>query len=188
MSKISSKIQKIGITALTASLLLSNVAFAVNAPTQTKRPEKLQQRLDEAKLRVCEARENIIKNRSLALERLVENILEKFDAITLRVKNYYTNKVVPSGQTLENYDALVSDIEAKKTAVKTAIQKAKDDFKDFECDGDDPKGALVKFRESMHTVKQALKDYKTSIRNLIVAVHSVATDDDSDNTEDNNNQ
>ena len=97
-----------------------------------------------------------------------------------------------SGKTVSNYDALLADIQTKKSAVSTALQKGKDDFKSFSCTGDNPKGALTQFREDMQLVKQGLKDYRTSIKNLIVAVHSVVGDENKDqqneNQQDTNSQ
>lgn len=83
------------------------------------------------------------------------------------------SKVVPSGKTIANYDSLVADIQAKKSAVQTALSIAQNDANSFSCTGDDPKGQLTQFRKDMQAVKKALKEYRTSIKNLIVAVRSV---------------
>jgi hypothetical protein len=165
MNKLT-KLKVIGLTVVTVSLLASATVFAV-MPAQAKA------RLQDAKLKMCQAKENVIKNRSTSLNGLVENMLEKFDAIALRVENYYTNTVIPSGKTVANYDVLLADIQTKKAAVQTALTKAKDDFKTFSCTGNDPKGALEQYRKDMQAVKQAMADYRTSIKNLIVAIHSV---------------
>ena len=98
---------------------------------------------------------------------------EKFDAIAAKVQDYYTSKLVPAGKTVSNYDALVADIQTKKSAIQTALTKAQTDISGFSCTGSDPKGLLKKFSEDMKSVKQALNDYRTAIKNLIVAVHSV---------------
>ncbi len=95
---------------------------------------------------------------------------EKFDAIAKRVEDYYISKVVPSGKTVTNYDSLVSEIQNKKQATQTALGKAQTDANSFSCSGNDPKGQLTQFRTDMQTVKSALKDYRTAIKNLIVAV------------------
>ena len=98
---------------------------------------------------------------------------DKFDKHAQRVEEYYTSKVLPSSKTVAGYDSLVADIQAKKTAVTTAISTAQNDANKFSCTGDDPKGHLTQFRKDMQAVKKALKDYRTSIKNLIVAVRSV---------------
>lgn len=136
-------------------------------------PQQAQTRLTDAKLKACQARENAIKTRSEHLGQLVTTMEEKFDSIAQRVKDYYTEKVVPSGKTVPNYDLLVADIASKKTAVQTVLTKAQNDVAGFSCNGADPKGQMVTFREDMQGVIQELKDYRTSIKDLIVAVRSV---------------
>lgn len=127
-------------------------------------------RLDGAKLKVCQTKEKTITNRLNSLTRLVTNQEDKFNAITTRVENFYATRVVAQGKTVSNYDSLVADIAAKKTAVDSSLATAKTNAGNFSCTGDDPKGALTQYREDMQAVKSALKDYRTSIKNLIQAV------------------
>jgi len=150
----------------------SNVGNSVTG-VQKERRQQVQNRLTEAKLKACQARENAIKRRTKQLVELATTMREKFDAIAGRVEKYYTSKVVPSGKTVANYDSLVADIQAKKGAVQTALTVAQGNAESFACTSDDPKGQLSQFREDMRAVKSALKDYRTSIKNLIVAVRSV---------------
>ena len=159
--------------------ILAPSVFAIGKPDTVGRPETVigrqqaQNRLTEVKLKLCQAKENAIKKRTGQLTKLAATMQEKFDAIAGRVEEYYTSKVVPSGKTVANYDSLVADIQAKKGAVQTALTTAQNNAGTFACDGNDPKGQLSQFREDMRAVKSALKDYRTSIKNLIVAVHSV---------------
>ncbi len=104
---------------------------------------------------------------------LVANIENKFASISGRVQNFYTNTVLPSGKTVPNYAALVADIGTKKDAVSLSLGKAQTDVAAFSCTADDPKGLLNTFRLDMQAVKGALQNYRTSIKNLIVAVSSV---------------
>ena len=150
----------------------SNVGNSTTG-VQEERRQQAQNRLTEAKLKVCQAKENAIKKRTEQLTKLATNMQEKFDAIAGRVQEYYTSKVVPSGKTVVNYDSLVADIQAKKGAVQTALTTAQNNAGAFACDGNDPKGQLTQFKDDMRAVKSALKDYRTSIKNLIVAVRSV---------------
>lgn len=136
-------------------------------------PTQAQAHLTAAKLRACQAKESAITKRSVHLGQLATTMEEKFDAIATRVEEYYTTKVVPSGKTVAKYNSLVSDIQTKKTAVQTAVTKAQAGAAGFSCTGDDPKGQMVTFREDMQAVIKALQDYRTSIKNLIVAVRSV---------------
>lgn len=122
-----------------------------------------------AKLKACQAKEGVIKNRLDSLTRLVENQETKFSSIAARVENHYTTKLVPKGEVLSNYLVLLADIMAKKTAVDQDLATAKTDAANFSCTNS-PKVQLNTFRTDMQTVKSALKAYRTSIRNLIVAL------------------
>lgn len=122
-----------------------------------------------ALLRSCQAREASIKKRMAQLTRLATNMETKFSSISVRVQDYYTS----SGKTLSNYDDLVADIQAKKDAVDSAIGTAKTNSDAFSCVSLDPKSQVNQFRLDMQAVKDALKEYRTSIKNLIVAVRSL---------------
>ncbi len=144
------------------SLVLASSVFAVSGKPK----------VTEAKLRACQAKENSIKKQMSQLEKMATKMLENFSEIQGRVEKYYTDKVLPSGKSVANYSALTADIQTKKTAVQTAIAKVKAGTAGFSCAGD-PKEQMKQFRDGMREVKSALKDYRTSIRNLIVAVRSL---------------
>lgn len=161
-------------------LILSPLSFAQTATSSTSsiRQEKRQERMElvQAKrsaqvIKVCQTHEKNIQKRLTSLTNLVDNMIIKFDAITTRVKNHYTIKLVPAGKTISNYDALVADINTKKAAVTTALNKANSDVAGFSCTSvSDPKTDLTTYKKDMQTVKSALQDFRKSIRNLIVAV------------------
>ncbi len=166
-------------------LLLATYTLSANAqtnlygkpsatPTPIPTPIIAKNNLTQGQLRSCQARESAIKSQMQSLINLVINMEEKFSAIEKRVEDFYTTKVIPTGKTVSNYDTLVANITTKKTAVEGAIESAKTDTSNFSCTDGDPKALYLLFRTHMQKVKQALKDYRTSIKNLIVAVHSVS--------------
>ena len=149
--------------------------FAQTTTVKEARKDLRLAKLDERKLKVCQTHEKNITKRLESLTNLVTNQEEKFASIAARVENHYLTKSVPAGKTVSNYDALVADIAAKKTAVDNALATAKTNASNFSCTGDDPKGLLTTFRKDMQAVKSALHDYRKSIRNLIVAVRGEKT-------------
>lgn len=158
------------------AVFLAPSVFAVEKPNPSKAAKNSiirENRLTEAKLKVCQVKEKAMKKQIESLGKLAKNMLDKFDAIFGRVEKYYTEKVLPSGKTVSNYSILVADIQTKKEAVKTALDEAQSNVNSFSCTSSDPKGQLKQFKEDMKTVKSALKDHRTSIKNLIVAVHSI---------------
>lgn len=144
----------------------------IEVGTSSGTPKQAQNRLNDTKLKACQAKENSIKNRSTHLLQLATTMQKNFDAIAGRVKDYYTTKVLP-GRSVANYDTLVANIATKKLAVETALTKTQNDASSFSCIDSDPKAQMTQYRKDMQNVIQALKDYRTSIKNLIVAVHSV---------------
>jgi hypothetical protein len=125
--------------------------------------------LDAAKLRVCQNRQRAITNiMSHAAER-GQRQLDLFTTIATRVETFYTNK----GKTLSNYDALVADMNAKKAAAQTTVDALKSASANFSCDSSDPKGFVDTFKDSLKSEIEALKVYRTSVKNLIVGVKSV---------------
>lgn len=134
----------------------------VNAPTTNSSP------------RSCQARESAVKIRMKQLTQLATTMETTFNNIDDRVTNFYTNTVLSSGRSVANYSSLVNDISDKKTAVQASIVKTNLDIDNFSCTTGNPKNLLNQFRLDMQSVKTALKNYRTSIKNLIVAVNGVA--------------
>lgn len=125
-------------------------------------------------MRSCQAIQSAVKNRMQSLTNLAGTIERVFDSIAMKVEDFYTMKVVPSGKTLPNYDALVTDISAKKGTVDMDLSASEDLVNMFSCNSEDPRGLLLNFRLDMQKVKTDLKNYRTSIKNLIVAVRPLA--------------
>jgi hypothetical protein len=166
----------LGISLLPLTMVAST-AFAVSPSPKPVRAA-LEQRMENVKTtalaRACQAREAAVKKQLEQLVKLATNMQEVFDRHTQSVEDYYSNTVLPSGKTVSNYTTLVNDISTKKTAVQAAVTKAQSDVAAFSCEGTNPKESVAIFRKDMQAVKQALKNYRTSVKNLVVAVHRVA--------------
>lgn len=163
-----------------------NISTVKRAEAQDRAQEKLQTirennklRLEGMKLKSCQAREEAINKRMDSLTRLTENMETKFSSISARVIEYYETKVLPD-KSLSNYQELLNDITAKKTAVDSALGSAQSSVGSFSCESDDPKSLYTSFREDMQAVKAALKEYRTSIKNLIVAIKTLNEEEDSE--------
>lgn len=154
-----------------------NVAFAQSATGETRRAAQASPTTDR-RMAACLAREKAVTNRMTSLVRFTNNMLEKFNAISLRVQQFYTEKVIPTGKTVPNYDALLTEISSKKTVVMTKLTDAQAAVDAFSCEDGDIRTQYATFRQNMQAIKQALHDYRTAIRNLIQAVHSVVEDEE----------
>lgn len=121
----------------------------------------------------CQNREQSIQKRSNQLVRMATNMLEIFERIAQRVRTYYLTVVVPSGQSLDEYSELLANIDLAKAAVENSLEEAATTASTFDCGSNDPKLQLQNFRQDMRGVKEALKIYRTAIKDLIVGVRSI---------------
>lgn len=140
--------------------------------TQDKLIEKkaaVQTKLDERKLRACQKREKSITSTMTRQADRGAKQLDVFTKIADRTQAFYIEK----GKVLDNYDALVAEVAAKKAAAQAAIEMTKSNSAIFKCDGTDPRGAASQFKVSRNDHSEALKAYKTAVKNLIVGVKSV---------------
>lgn len=132
----------------------------------------IQEGLSKNNLIICERLEAGINSRSGNLVNKVNKHTARFDRISNKVQDFYTEKMVPKGITVENYDALVGDISTKKAVVDEAVAKASSTISDFDCSSDHPKQLLSDFKDQMQSVIKSLKDYRKSVVNLIIAVRT----------------
>lgn len=166
----------ISIIALAGALLISTSAFAVNYPIQGssgwKQTQATPRSENHSQETTCKAKETLINNVLNKTISRVNTLLNKFDSITNRVKDYYTNKVIPSGRTVSNYESLVADIEDKKAKAEDLLAGAKADIEAFSCESSDPKGQINQIREDIKNLKKGGRQYKESIKTLIKAILS----------------
>ena len=135
----------------------------------------LSKRLTDQKLRICQtASKNIIK-RNEYLAKSVSEIEKKLASIIDGIKNYYEEKVIPTGTSLSNYDVLVNDIFLREKAIVPLIEKVKTDTTAFSCTGEDPHGQIKKVDDDIRAVLKALQEYKTGIHTLITAIKELHT-------------
>lgn len=162
--------------------MISGTVFAVDTSKGSRTtpvPVRDTARLKDGDMQSCQVRETAIKTRSEHLVQLATTMGRIFDSIASRVETYYTTKVLPDGKTVANYDALVADIQKRKDGVQQALLNAQSDILAFSCTTDNPKQHIVKFNNGMRVVKSALGLYRTSVRKLIVAVHSIVGEEKS---------
>lgn len=125
-------------------------------------------KLTEAKLKACQTREKTITNIMIRHADRGTKVIEVFNKISERTQAFHKEK----GKTVSGYDTLVANVNAKKTAAEAAMAEAKSKSTSFSCGGDDPKGVVSAFKDSLHARNQALKAYKAAIKDLIAGVKS----------------
>jgi len=154
-------------TVFSLAVAIPTVAAAMPARA-AEAQETAKTHLADAKLKACQNREKVITNIMARLGSHGQKQIELFNKIAERTETFYTDK----GKTLANYDALVADVTAKKAAAQAAVDAAKSMVPEFKCDGTDPKGVAASFKDKLKAQNDALKAYKTAVKDLIVGVKS----------------
>ena len=136
--------------------------------TRTERREAAETRLESAKLRACQNREKASQSIMMRIADRSTKQLDVFTKIADRTQVFYESK----GNVAEGYGELVADVADKKATAESAISTIESMSGSFSCESDDPKGVMVEFKTALQTRNTVLKEYKTAIKDLIVAVKS----------------
>ncbi|MEO5691252.1 MAG: hypothetical protein ABIQ64_03640 [Candidatus Saccharimonadales bacterium] len=136
------------------------------APLEKKRLIAL--KLSNNKKKVCEKRFGTIKKIMQNAHKRGARQLDVFTTIADRTKAFYEAKQY----SVANYDELVATVEDKKQAAIVAVAMSNETIDQFTCDGDDPISIKDLFKAQIQDQNTALKAYKTTIKDLIVAVKS----------------
>ncbi|HCR55557.1 TPA: hypothetical protein DIV49_01160 [Candidatus Saccharibacteria bacterium] len=144
--------------------------------------DKFDKKRDEIKEKLAGKRFELCQEREANINRLIDDGVERskkklavFQRIEEAVKSFYVEK----GLLAEGYDAAVANADEKEAAAIAAIEAVGQI--DFDCsnvESSRPNGVI---REAIHTRHDALKEYKTAVRELIQVVKKALND--STNTE-----
>ena len=138
--------------------------------------EQKKEKLKEDKLKICQGHEDRINDSMGRAASRGQEKINLFSKIAERTEAFYVLK----GKVLVGYDDLVAALNSQKAAAQAAVDTVKAGSDDFKCDGDNPKAAAKLFKIDVQAMNDALKDYRTAVKNLIVGVKSVqATQGDS---------
>ena len=127
-------------------------------------PPAASQKGAAGKLKACDNRKVAVTNIMNRIDTRTTNQLKLFDTIASRVEAFYTK----SGKTVSNYQTLVGDITTAETAAQNDLSTLKDNST-FTCTGD-PHGMVTAFQGYLKTAISDMKNVKTAVKNLIVAV------------------
>lgn len=167
-----------GLNGLTAKERIANIESNKGTESAIKTKENLRKKLEGLKLKTCQNKANSIKIRSRNIVGHTIKQVEVFDKIASRTSEFYNNKIISRGKTLENYDDLLAEIKIKRDAITPLLEAARTDAEGFNCEGEAPIEQLNQFKEEVKAIIEAMQAYKKSVRDLIVAVRTLAVDID----------
>lgn len=171
--------------------IASNVRDDLKVELETKRAEvrqkvedketEVKEKLTDKRLDVCkkrEARINAIINKTAAQ---AEKHLAVFEKIEDRVKAFYTDRQL----SVANYDVLVAAVDEKHTSAVAAVEGLKTN--DFSCDTTDATNPSGIVKDLALSKNDALKEYRSALKDLISAVKSAASSTDDSTTKEEAN-
>lgn len=126
-----------------------------------------QMHLAAAQLKVCQNRENSIKNIMTRIDTRAQNQLTLFSTIAARVETFYSTK----SKTVANYSQLVAAVTSTKAQATTDLSSVKSSSS-FSCTASDPKGMVNSFQSYLKMEISDLQNYRMAVKNLIVGVAS----------------
>ena len=117
------------------------------------------------KLRACQNRGSAINNIMSRIDIRATNQVNLFSKIASRVEAFSTKQ----GKTVSNYSALVAAITAAKNKALQDLSALKTNSH-FVCSGAHPREFVLSFQSYLKTAISDLHNFKTTVKNLIVAV------------------
>jgi chromosome segregation ATPase len=146
---------------------------------------KKSQRLTEAKLKSCQAREASIATLSTNFTAQVNRQLGVFDKIAERAQDFAVTK----NRQPDNLADLVQKLTDKRQQVVDDLKQFSDNAAAFKCEGENPKALGKALLADAKVVRSSLKDYRESVRELIQAIKKTKADkpQDSAGSDDDSN-
>lgn len=135
------------------------------------RRDAVKEKLSATKLEICNTRKDAIDRHVIRIAVRTEKHLGLFDEIAKRAQEFYMTK----GNVLDNYGTLSAEVASKKDVATAAVDTLVAQKAVFDCEADDPKGTIATYKAILGDTTGALKEYRTSIKNLIFGIKSVNT-------------
>ena len=152
-----------------AAIAMTAPALALSTADTAAAQAAAENRLDQAKLRLCTVRQNTIDSILRRIADRGNRHLVLISDVAIKTKTFYGK----SGKTLSNYDSLVATVNSGKTAAQAAVSQVQADSTTFNCSGSDPVGSLQTFKTDVQAEITALQNYKTAVQALVSGVKSV---------------
>jgi hypothetical protein len=124
--------------------------------------------------KLCEAHIQVAKLRESSMAKRANNMNKRLDKIVSMVDTYYTNKLVPQGKIVENYDALLADVNAKKAALDPKVVKVQSDSASLTCENQAARTQFQTFRTDASALISSFKAYRQSVITFVQAVRKAS--------------
>ncbi len=123
--------------------------------------------LEIIKLRACQSQETQMRADFVNIINLSENMSQKLDIISSKIMAVYNSLPPAKKAQLTQVSQIAQAIQAKRTNLANLITNAKSQAALISCTGSNPTGQVNILENQMKQIFSLLKDYKTSLKNLI---------------------
>lgn len=159
--------------------------FKKNAHSQLEQKRKeVKGKTAEQRKKVCESRANGINKRFTNFGTVADRHLAKIDGAYEKLQAYQAANKLDA----DNYDALVAVADAKQQTAVDAIAALKLVNTTIDCSSTDPAAAIAEVKAAVKTTREALKDYRKSVKAILVELRTAkaaaqpSTDSDGDDS------
>lgn len=160
---------------------ISDLRSSVEREIEQRREHRGKNTTEEKRKLECENRRNTINNKLAAFVQAAEAHYAKLNTTFDKVQAYQAQNMLP----LANYQELVAATNDKRAAAEAAVATLKSVADGFDCTQSDT--AIVQLgtvRDAAKQARQALHDYRTSIKEVVTALRQAQelTDSTEDDT------
>lgn len=120
----------------------------------------------EARQKVCENHQKTINNKLQAFNKHADTYLDRLNSAFTKLQAYHDNSKV----AVANYDELVAAATAQQTAATNAVTALGSLGTTIDCSVNDPAASLATVKEGAASTRDSLKEYRTSLKALVVAL------------------
>lgn len=146
--------------------LRSEAATLLNQDRKNSKEHTAAQRL-----KACEERQTDINKHSTQFATEAAKHLDTFNSIFTKLQAFQVSKHL----TVSNYSTLLADATAKQATAQTAVTTLKTLDVNINCSQPDPASTVATIKESVSSTRTALQAYRTSLKNLVVAMKGAST-------------
>jgi len=134
----------------------------------------------EQRTKVCEAHKHGLETKFSRITTNSQRLEDRIGTFLTKAQDYQSSQNV----TVTNWDTLVASANTAKTSVDAAITNLKAVTPSLDCNSATVAQDVATFKEAATSVRDALKAYKTAVKNVFVALEN-AKDTTNTSTEGN---
>jgi hypothetical protein len=148
----------------------------------TERRQNKTEKTAAQRQKVCVNVQKAVNNKLSAFNNHADSYLTRLNTAYTKLKDYQSTKNVQ----VDNWDSLLSAANDKQASATASVDALKALGTSVDCTSSDPAAMLASVKSGAADTRNVLKEYRTSLKNIIVALaHANGADDSATKTEEN---